>query len=427
MKKWKKVWSLSLPIIALAILPIISISCTSSLNLKEKSFKQTKEIFSDVNQLQFKYEYIHTFSKTQYDFEKIINETPWQYNETIFKNNIFNIKLDSQNIKGEFYLDLYNLELDKWYFIKIYYNKDIDLKNLDKYKLANDICSIITNNFTNDVSREFILTNDLVLNESGNKSKILNNAYGSFKSSWGVWNGTSVKSKTQYIINEKMIRETSQIELNDDSYVFEEIKINDFYYLPLIEVIDPPVGSAKWTQRSLSINNVLVDSQLTNNTQNIVLPKNADSGQEWWKWFTNGKSFQDVVISFVSDLIASTVDIFVIAISDNPIAGFIVGEVVSKALDYTFHQLYKDNLINYNNNKMVIDDYNKTLNEKGYKTQLSNPILLDVNKDNILLLDSDVNYSAKATAIFGDRTKAKIYANPALAKTESKIRKYALI
>ena len=53
-----------------------------------------------------------------------------------------------------------------------------------------------------------------------------------------------------------------------------------------------------------------------------------------------------------------------------------------------------------------------------------NSINLNLDSDNQILIKSNVEYGAKATAIFGDGTQARIFSNPAVAFMKCELRKY---
>ena len=53
-----------------------------------------------------------------------------------------------------------------------------------------------------------------------------------------------------------------------------------------------------------------------------------------------------------------------------------------------------------------------------------NSINLNLDSDNQILIKSNVEYAAKATAIFGDGTQARIFSNPAVAFMKCELRKY---
>ena len=398
-----------------SFVPLVVTSCNTNNNLLNILYK---------NEFEFSYEYIHTFSNSEYDFDKNINKTFWEKNEILNANESFLIKFDSQSEDGKIYLDLFNYEVRRWYFLLIEYDsKSINFEKLDKQETNNLIFEKITNNWKNDVSVLLDITNNLALNENENRSKVNNDASTSFLSSWGVWNHSSKKSSSTFLINERMLRETSSIEANDESYVFEEIKLTNFYYLPLIEVIDPPIGEAFWNQDVFLINDKKINNSLDNKKQKVLLPKNADSGQEWWKWFTNGRDGVDYVTSFISGVIGSLVGA---VLCETGAGAAVAGTAVGLAVDAALHELFNSIIKNYNNNKYEIDNYNETILKKGYCISFDEPIDLDIS-NNIIKIDSTVRYGAKATAWSGDRSKARIYSTPAIAQTLSKVRKYAII
>ncbi len=64
--------------------------------------------------------------------------------------------------------------------------------------------------------------------------------------------------------------------------------------------------------------------------------------------------------------------------------------------------------------KFYNDDYYNLITSKGYYMDL-NSINLNLDSSNQILIKSNVEYGAKATAIFGDGKKARIFSNPVVA------------
>ena len=396
----------------IGFLPIISITpICSSLSFKT---------YND-NNFQFTYEYIHSFSQNEYNFLDSNNQTIWQNNEILFQSNDFQIKFDSQNILGEFYLDLYNYNVNKWYFIKINYDPSLNLNLLNKTEVNNEISNIITTNWLNDVSVIIELDCNMALN--GDKSKVLKDGLASFQSSWGVWNKTNSTVEIQYNLSKNDIVDSLKMDLQDESFDLVNASIQKLQYIPLIEILDPPIGYAKWRQNSIFINNNLISNNLNNKELDILLPNNSDSGQEWWKWFTNGSNdtnWLDKVISLSTSIIGS----FVTSLFGwSGGFGFGTGFFIGTYLNDFLQDLIKKIDFDYNKNKILYDDYYNLITSKGYYIDL-NSINLNLDSDNQILIKSNVEYGAKATAIFGDGTQARIFSNPAVAFMKCELRKY---
>lgn len=396
----------------ISFLPIISITpICSSLSFKEYN----------LNNFKFTYEYIHSFSQNEYNFSNSNNQTIWQNNEILFQSNDFQIKFDSQNILGEFYLDLYSYNVNKWYFIKINYDPSINLNLLSKIQVNNDISNVITSNWLNDISAIIQFDCNMPLNR--NKSKVLKDGFASFQSSWGVWNKSNSIVEIQYNLSKKDIVDSLQLDLQNESFDLINASIQKLQYIPLIEILDPPVGYAKWKQNSLIVNNNLISTNLDNKELDILLPNNSDSGQEWWKWFTNGSSdtnWLDKVISLSSSLIGSLI---AGAFGWSGGFGFGIGFWLGSYLNDFLQGWIKQIDFDYNNNKILYDDYNNLIISKGYNVNL-NSINLNLDIDNQILIKSNIEYGAKATAIFGDGTQARIFSNPAIAFMKCELRKY---
>ena len=396
----------------IGFLPIISITpICSSLSFKT---------YND-NNFQFTYEYIHSFSRNEYNFLDSNNQTIWQNNEILFQSNDFQIKFDSQNILGEFYLDLYNYNVNKWYFIKINYDPSLNLNLLNKTEVNNEISNIITTNWLNDVSVIIELDCNMALN--GDKSKVLKDGLASFQSSWGVWNKTNSTVEIQYNLSKNDIVDSLKMDLQDESFDLVNASIQKLQYIPLIEILDPPIGYAKWRQNSIFINNNLISNNLNNKELDILLPNNSDSGQEWWKWFTNGSNdtnWLDKVISLSTSFIGSFVTSL---LGWSGGFGFGIGFFIGTYLNDFLQDLIKKIDFDYNKNKILYDDYYNLITSKGYYIDL-NSINLNLDSDNQILIKSNVEYGAKATAIFGDGTQARIFSNPAVAFMKCELRKY---
>ena len=373
------------------------------------------------NNFQFTYEYIRSFSQNEYNFLDSNNQTIWQNNEILFQSNDFQIKFDSQNILGEFYLDLYNYNVNKWYFIKINYDPSLNLNLLNKTEVNNEISNIITTNWLNDVSVIIELDCNMALN--GDKSKVLKDGLASFQSSWGVWNKTNSTVEIQYNLSKNDIVDSLKMDLQDESFDLVNASIQKLQYIPLIEILDPPIGYAKWRQNSIFINNNLISNNLNNKELDILLPNNSDSGQEWWKWFTNGSNdtnWLDKVISLSTSIIGS----FVTSLFGwSGGFGFGTGFFIGTYLNDFLQDLIKKIDFDYNKNKILYDDYYNLITSKGYYIDL-NSINLNLDSDNQILIKSNVEYGAKATAIFGDGTQARIFSNPAVAFMKCELRKY---
>lgn len=393
----------------ISFLPIISITpICSSLSFKEYN----------VNNFKFTYEYIHSFSQNEYNFSNSNNQTIWQNNEILFQSNDFQIKFDSQNILGEFYLDLYSYNVNKWYFIKINYDPTINLNLLSKIQVNNDISNVITSNWLNDVTG--VVTMDVEMPLNGDKSIILKDGFTSFQSSWGVENQSCSVVETQLSLDKMNILESLKLNMDDKSVDIEKIVLKNLKYIPLIEILDPPVWYATWNQQSIFVNNNLISNSLNNKNLDILLPNGADSGQEWWKWFTNGKDK-----SYMATLIELTTSIISLVVAEIPGLEYLSPAIEAGGLilNYWVFQKLNEIKFDYNKNKILYDDYYDLIISKGYSVDF-NPIDLNLESENKIIVKSNIQYAAKATAIFGDGTSAKIFSNPAVASMECELRKY---
>ncbi len=393
----------------IGFLPIISITpIYSSLSFRT---------YND-NNFQFTYEYIHSFSQNEYNFLDSNNQTIWQNNEILFQSNDFQIKFDSQSILGEFYLDLYNYNVNKWYFIKINYDPSLNLNLLNKSEVNSNISNVITSNWLNDVTG--VVTMDVEMPLNGNKSIMLKDGFASFQSSWGVENRSSSVVETQLNLDKMDILESLKLNTDGKSVDIEKITLKNLKYIPLIEILDPPVWYATWNQQSIFVNNNLISNSLNNKNLNILLPDGADNGQEWWKWFTNGKDK-----SYMATLIGFTTSIISLVIAKVPGWKYLSSAIEAGGIilsDWVFQKL-NEIKFDYNKNKILYDNYYDLIISKGYSVNF-NPIDLNLESENKIIVKSNIQYVAKATAIFGDGTSAKIFSNPAVALMECELRKY---
>ncbi|MBD5423252.1 MAG: hypothetical protein HDR43_02030 [Mycoplasma sp.] len=189
------------------------------------------------SQFQFTYEYIHAFSKNEFNFSNSNNYTFWTKDEIIFQSNDFQIKFDSQNQIGFFYIDLYSYKVNKWYLIRVNYNSYLDFNYLDKTEVNNHISSIIVFNWQDDVSGKIKVNSDMALNDK--KSIILKDGLATFQSSWGVWNKANSIVETFYSLNKPDIIDSLKIDWWDDSIDIERATLTKLQYIPLIEILDP--------------------------------------------------------------------------------------------------------------------------------------------------------------------------------------------
>ena len=169
----------------------------------------------------------------------------------------------------------------------------------------------------------------------------------------------------------------------------------------------------------------MIKNNLNDKVLNILLPSDSDSGQEWWKWFTNGsqnaqwlETIIDLTSSVIGTLIANVLNCSTPAIGFG--IGFITGTIINQYIKGFINKINFD----YKRNKILCDNYYDLILSKGYSINF-NPINLNLNNDeNRIKINSNVEYGAKATAIFGDGTQARIFANPAVASIECDLRKY---
>ena len=227
----------------------------------------------------------------------------------------------------------------------------------------------------------------------------------------------------QYNLSKNDIVDSLKMDLQDESFDLVNASIQKLQYIPLIEILDPPIGYAKWRQNSIFINNNLISNNLNNKELDILLPNNSDSGQEWWKWFTNGSNdtnWLDKVISLSTSIIGS----FVTSLFGwSGGFGFGIGFFIGTYLNDFLQDLIKKIDFDYNKNKILYDDYYNLITSKGYYIDL-NSINLNLDSDNQILIKSNVEYGAKATEIFGDGIKARIISNQAAAVMKCESRKY---
>ncbi len=199
---------------------------------------------------------------------------------------------------------------------------------------------------------------------NSNKSIILKDGLVSFQSSWGVWNKANSIVETQYNLSKNDIVDSLKMDLKDESFDLVNASIHKIQYIPLIEILDPPVGYAKWRQSSILINNNLISNDLNNKEYDILLPNNSDSGQEWWKWFTNGSNdtnwLEKVITLSTSGISTMIASIFGWTGGYGFGAGFILGMYLDAFLTSWIKKINFD----YNNNKILFCNYDR--NTKNY-------------------------------------------------------------
>ncbi len=285
-------------------------------------------------------------------------------------------------------------------------------------EVNSNISNVITSNWLNDVTG--VVTMDVEMPLNGDKSIILKDGFASFQSSWGVENRSCSVVETQLSLDKMNILESLKLNMDDKSVDIEKIILKNLKYIPLIEILDPPVWYATWNQQSIFVNNNLISNSLNNKNLDILLPNGADSGQEWWKWFTNG---QDK--SYMATLIEFTTSIIGLVVAKIPGLEYLSPAIAAGGLilsDWVFQKL-NEIKFDYNKNKILYDDYYDLIISKGYSVDF-NPIDLNLESENKIIIKSNIQYAAKATAIFGDGTSAKIFSNPAVTLMECELRKY---
>ena len=379
--------------------PVLSvISCSqNNINLNKEGLLKTN--------LEWNYEYIRAFRDEEYD-DTTLNHDVWIKDEKIYEDDKFKIYVEGQR-QNNLYLDLFSKKIMKWYLIDVSINNFlIDKKS--KNEIQNTICKRIIDEFDSMVMSKFTSNNIYIPLTSENYSTKMNNDdYGSFKSSWGVWNGTTKEVNFDFNINERLIRNQllSEKNINDKAVVINNVKLNDLYYLPLIEIINPPVGNAYWTQRAITFNGDNIVSDQNNQKNKIRLPKGADKGQEWWRWFTDGgKVLWDSIslgLSVAGTLLPGASAIGQVMSWASIIMGSVsIGDSIRSTIMSTLKK-------EYDKNSDIINDFSKTLIDNGYQISLNQ--YLNLNSNNIINIWANIEYRAKATAAFGDRTEARIY------------------
>lgn len=374
-------------------------SCLNNNKFVEPTFKKTINQISDLN---WNYEYLRAFRDEEYN-DSSLQHNVWIKDEKIYENSEFKIYVEGETNKF-IYLDLFNKKIKKWYLIKVSVN-NLPLEKQFKQTIENSIITKIINEFSRMVTSKFSTDNIYLPLTSENRSTtIKKDGYGSFKSSWGVWNSTTRPVDFNFEVTKDLVRNQllGQNKINEESVVIDKVKLNKLYYLPLIEIIDPPVGVANWTHKGITFNNEFIKTNFDNKTNRLKLPKGADRGQEWWGWFLDGGKF--LWETFSSALIN-----FGTILNSSPILDWAskITEAISIG-DEIFKSIVVDTVNEeYIKNKIVIDNFSNALINNGYRVDLNK--YLDLNSNNVINIWANIQYKAKSTAMFGNRTKAKIY------------------
>lgn len=392
--------------ITIPFTPIVGVvSCLNNNKFVEPTFKKTINQISDLN---WSYEYLRAFRDEEYN-DSSSQHNVWIKDEKIYENSEFKIYVEGETNKF-IYLDLFNKKIKKWYLIKVSVN-NLPLEKQFKQTIENSIITKIINEFSKMVTSKFSTDNIYLPLTSENRSTtIKKDGYGSFKSSWGVWNSTTRQVDFNFEITKDLVRNQllGQDKINEESVVIDKVKLNKLYYLPLIEIIDRPVGVANWTHKGITFNNEFIKTNFDNKTNRLKLPKGADRGQEWWQWFTNGGGrflwdSSSIGLAIAGTILSSaslgwsSIIVGALSLGDTIIRSLVVDKANSKYLE----------------NKFIIDDFSNVLINDGYEVNINK--YLDLNYKNVVNIWADIQYKAKATAMFGDRTKAKIYEAAGLA------------
>ena len=228
--------------------------------------------------------FLSAYQKEEYESKSKNENYIWYHNENIYKDDKYKINIDSINDK-KIYVDFFSKNVSRYYLIE--FNFFCDIMSNEKEIINYIIIKETKHNYENNMISRYSLNNNEVwipFSSSKKTISIINDAYTSFRSSWGVVNSSTKILNFDFNISEKLIRKSllSEKHINDDRIVIESLKIKDLYYLPLIEVIKTPIWHSWFWQDNIKLNNTNIFNDIQDFKYNLILPEGSSSGQEWW-------------------------------------------------------------------------------------------------------------------------------------------------
>lgn len=112
----------------------------------------------------------------------------------------------------------------------------------------------------------------------------------SFHSSWGVWNSARNETKFKYNFEDEILKNhilMTEVQkwgtLKKENIAIKTIKPYKMGFLPIAQLINPPIAEAFWTLKSIDFHNKKIKKMFYNAKQKLILPEGHNNGAEWWR------------------------------------------------------------------------------------------------------------------------------------------------
>ena len=175
-------------------------------------------------------------------------------------------------------------EINKFYEIRVPWSsmiRDLSTKNQLKKELGYKLVSKFESEMVSYIDKIHGITARTI---EGNSKMTLNANSVNFRSSWGVSNSDSEDFNGTIQIDRKDLINSINIQNKlPSNQVIDSISTNEVQVLPLIEVNDPPIDSARFELSNFILNNI--NNSLS--SFNPELPSGHGKGSEWWHGLTS--------------------------------------------------------------------------------------------------------------------------------------------
>ena len=365
-------------------------------------------IVKDVESIECEANYLSAFQNEQLDFfqSKIVNsDLIWEKNEQIFENGNFVFFVDSYEINC-INLEFFYKPISKFYLIKFTFEDNTIINSFNKKVLEELMVKNVLSNFKNEMTATYSLGTDEIyipFSVDDKSIEIVKDAYASFWSSWGVPNSSTRESKFVFHITNDVVREAVMTNNNksDARVVVTDVHLNDLYYLPLIEVIKTPIWHSWYFQNKLTLNENEVFNDNSGKSFNLLLPEGADAGQEWWNGLISIVGLAQFATNIALMFCAGSSISWISELGYKALTKFAAGKT-GLAIVKGFVKAWKEE-----NLEVDVEGTIENIKKFGIKTTINQTI--NLLKPTNISIEGKVKYNAKATNLFGQESKAKIY------------------
>lgn len=310
------------------------------------------------------------------------NWNEWKISESIFKKNNIEILFGGkENKKLIFNIKIKKNKYKPW-SRSIYYTWQDHINNKlivepKSHKIF--FGKIINKFFTENTSKKRMKFSFLMNKDSG--VQIVQNGATSFNSSWGVANSKTSSFEMHASIQTKDCTDQIINQLkNHQGILF--INVSSISFAPNLEILNPPVERAYYKVSNFLIDNNNVTSNMQNNWQEFLIPKNSDN--------TNLN--------------------LILPIAQTLLEGLLVKGTKKKGLSM---------LLNKN-----IDSKNENLNQVNYNLQKNMTKINTELKNFAIKISGQNKIQAKSKSLIGDKTETRIKDGVFLINLEADIISY---